>query len=163
MNRLRRNLLLGAAASTLAGVSAAQSTAQSAPVVLTVRAGGGVDRQFDMAALERMPQRDIVTATPWYDRPRKFTGPLLRDVLAAAGAKGSLLKAIALNDYAVEIPVADALKYDVIVARLLDDKPMPRREKGPLFIIYPFDEQAELRKQFYFARCAWQLKEIEVN
>jgi hypothetical protein len=159
MNRLRRNLLLGAAMVPLAG----WSVAQSAPVVLTVRTAGGAGRKFDMAALEHMPQRDIVTATPWYDRPHKFTGPLLRDVLAAAGAKGATLKAIALNDYAVEIPLADALKYDVIVARLFDDQPMPRREKGPLFIIYPFDEQAELRKQLYFTRCAWQLKEIEVS
>jgi hypothetical protein len=158
MDLVRRNLLLGAAMAPLAGLS----VAQSAPVVLTVRSAGGADRKFDMVSLEHMPQRDIVTATPWYDKPHKFTGPLLRDVLAAAGAKGDKLKAIALNDYVVEIPAADALKYDVIVARLLDDKPMPRREKGPLFIIYPFDEQAELRKQLYFTRCAWQLKEIEV-
>ena len=159
MNRLRRHLLLGAAMVPLTGWSAAPS----APVVLTVRSAGGASRTFDMAALAHLPQRDIVTATPWYDRPHKFTGPLLRDVLGAANAKGATLKAIALNDYAVEIPLADALKYDVIVARLFDDKPMPRRDKGPLFIIYPFDEQAELHKQLYFTRCAWQLKEIEVN
>ncbi|MFM2057278.1 MAG: hypothetical protein RLY71_1663 [Pseudomonadota bacterium] len=158
MNRFRRNLLLGAAMVPVVGLSVAQSA-----TVLTVRSAGGASHKFDMAALERMAQRNIVTATPWYDRPHKFTGPLLRDVLAAAGAKGTMLKAIALNDYAVEIPVADAQKHDVIVARLLDDQPMPRREKGPLFIIYPFDEQTELRKQIYFTRCAWQLKEIEVS
>ena len=38
---------------------------------------------FDMAMLERMKQRSIRTATPWYDSAREFTGPLLRDVLAA--------------------------------------------------------------------------------
>jgi hypothetical protein len=159
MDRLRRSLWLGAALGTLAGVS----DAQSSPVVLTVRTAGGQAQPFDMARLELLPQRSIVTATPWYDHPRKFTGPLLRDVLAAAGAKGTTLKAIALNDYAVVIPVADAMKFDVVVARLLDDKPMPRREKGPLFIIYPFDEQPELRKQLYFTRCAWQLRDIEVS
>lgn len=156
MNRIRRRLLVFGA------FGAAVPSAWTAPVpaVLTVRAPGGVSRNFDMAALAQLPQRDIVTATPWYDRPRKFTGPLLRDVLAAAGAKGTVMKAIALNDYAVDIPVSDAMAFDVVVARFLDGQPMPRRERGPLFIIYPFDERAELRTQVYFTRCAWQLREI---
>jgi hypothetical protein len=115
-----------------------------------------------MAMLEGLPQRSITTLTPWYYGPRKFTGPLLRDVLQAAGAKGTGLRAIALNDYKVEIPFEDALKFDVVMARLLDDKPMPVREKGPLFIIYPFDDKAELRVPQYFSRCAWQLRTIEI-
>lgn len=159
LNRSRRNLCLAVAA----GVFARRVAAAADPVVLTVRSPGIAERHFDMGALQRLPQRDIVTATPWYDRPRKFTGPLLRDVLAAAGTKGTQLKAIALNDYAVEIPVADAMTYDVIIARLLDNQPMPRREKGPLFIIYPFDEQTGLRKQLYFTRCAWQLRHLVVT
>lgn len=139
----------------------------SAAVVLTVK-GKGVNvndagaAQFDMAMLERMPQRSTTTKTPWYEGPKKFTGPLLRDVLAAAGAKGTTLRAVALNDYKVDIPFDDAQKFDVVMARLLDDKPMPVREKGPLFIIYPFDEKPELRVPQYFSRCAWQLRTLEV-
>ena len=59
--------------------------------------------------------------------------------------------------------MADALTYDVVVARLLDNQPMPRRDKGPLFIIYPFDDHADLRTQLYFTRCAWQLRHIVVS
>jgi hypothetical protein len=118
--------------------------------------------QFDMAMLEKLPQTSFTTRTPWYSQARKFTGPLLRDVLAAAGSQGSQLRALALNDYRVEIPADDAQRFDVIVARLLDDKPMPVRDKGPLFIIYPFDSQAALRNAVYFSRCAWQLHAIEV-
>jgi hypothetical protein len=51
----------------------------------------------------------------------------------------------------------------VLLARLLDDKPMAVRDKGPLFIIYPFDSSAELRTTVYFSRSAWQLKSIEVQ
>ena len=155
----RRRLLCLAAAASAAGPFLAHARA----VVLTVRAPSGADRDFDMPALERLPQRDIVTATPWYDRSRRFTGPLLRDVLAAAGAHGTQLRAVALNDYEVTIPMTDARDYDVIVARLLDGQPLPRRDKGPLFIIYPFDEQAELRTQVHFTRCAWQLRRILVS
>lgn len=127
------------------------------PVVLTVGKAA-----FDMAMLERMKQRSIRTATPWYDNAREFTGPLLRDVLAAAGvpAVGSA-RFTALNDYRVEIPLDDARRHDVILARLIDGKPIGVREKGPLFVMYPFDEHPELRTTVHFSRCIWQLKSIE--
>lgn len=119
--------------------------------------------QFDMAMLEKLPQSSFVTRTPWYTQARKFTGPLVRDVLAAAGASGATqLRAVALNDYRVDIPADDVQRYDVLLARLLDDKPMQVRDKGPLFIIYPFDHHADLRNALYFSRCAWQLKAIEI-
>jgi hypothetical protein len=118
---------------------------------------------FDMAMLERLPQASFSTRTPWYSQPRKFTGPLLRDVLAAAGAHGDQLRAVALNDYRVDIPFDDAQRFDLLLARLVDDKPMPVRERGPLLIIYPFDQQSVLRTPLYYSRCAWQLKAIEVS
>ena len=69
---------------------------------------------------------------------------------------------MALNDYLVEIPGEDVQRYDLVLARLLDDKPMPVRDKGPLFIVYPFSGHPELRNAVYYSRCAWQLKSIEV-
>jgi len=166
----RRTVLAGgalAAGGAVFGVaSSATLSRPSGAVVLTVRgkvsvtnSDGGAN--FDMAMLTAMTQRSITTKTPWYDSARKFTGPLLRDVLAAAGAGGATIRAIALNDYKVEIPFEDVRRYDVVMARLLDDRPMPVREKGPLFVIYPFDDRAELRSAVYFARCAWQLRTLE--
>lgn len=118
---------------------------------------------FDMAMLERLPQQQFSTTTPWYRQPRQFTGPLLRDVLASAGAQGQLLRAQALNNYYVDIPSEDTRRYDVLLARLLDGKPMAVRDKGPLFIIYPFHAHPELRNAVYYSRCAWQLQSIEVS
>lgn len=118
---------------------------------------------FDMAMLAALPQKSFSTNTPWYKTPKKFTGPLLRDVLAAAGAKGTTLVAVALNDYKSEIPFDDAQRFDMVLARLLDDQPMPTREKGPLFIVYPYDSSAELRSERYYSRSAWQLRTLEVK
>jgi hypothetical protein len=138
------------------------------PVVLTIAGrvrmpNDGKAAHFDMAMLERLPQVSFTTKTPWYAQARKFTGPLLRDVLARAGATGTTLRAVALNDYWVEIPFDDATRHDVIVARLLDDKPMAVRDKGPLFVVYPFDAQPELNSTVYYGRSAWQLRSIEVR
>ncbi|MEO7159664.1 MAG: hypothetical protein ABIX00_03955 [Polaromonas sp.] len=118
---------------------------------------------FDMAMLAALPQHSFTTQTPWYKEPKKFTGPLLRDVLAAAGAQGKTLKAVALNNFKVEVPAGDAQQFPVIVARLMDDKPMAIRHKGPLFIIYPFDTDTALQSIRYYSRSAWQLRAIEVK
>ena len=109
------------------------------------------------------PQRTFTVQTPWYPTPVTFTGPLLRDILAAAGANGSKIVAEALNDYKTDIPLNDAVRYYVIVARLMNEKPMPVREKGPLFIVYPFDSSPELRAEIYYNRSAWQLSTLLVK
>ena len=119
--------------------------------------------RFDMKMIEALPQHSFTTSTPWFDRPVKFTGPLLADVLAAVKASGSNVSAVAINDYRITIPAADAAKFQVIVARLIDDKPIPVREKGPLFVVYPFDSSAELRSSTYYERSIWQLKALDIQ
>ena len=162
----RRRLLAVFALALPAGPLWALAT-PSGPVVLTVHGrvrlpNAGSTAQFDMQMLEQLPQRSFVTQTPWYPTPRKFSGPLLRDVLSACGAQGSNVRATALNDYRVDLPFEDTQRFDVLLALLLDDKSMAIRDKGPLFIIYPFDSNAELRTTVYYSRSAWQLKSLEV-
>ena len=40
---------------------------------------------------------------------------------------------------------------------------MPVRDKGPLFIIYPFDANPELKSQTYYSRSVWQVAKIVVK
>jgi hypothetical protein len=117
---------------------------------------------FDMAMLSALPQTAFRARTPWFTDARHFTGPLLRDILVAAGARGTVLRLRALNDYRVDVPWEDAQRHDPIVARLLDGQPMAVRDKGPLFLIYPFDDRPDLRSAVYYNRSAWQLRTIEV-
>lgn len=118
---------------------------------------------FDLEMLEKLPQQTFTTLTPWDKAPIKFQGPLLRDVLAAAKASGTTLRAAALNDYQTTIPADDAKNFDVIVAHKMNGEFIPVRTKGPLFIVYPFDSKAELRSSTYYERSAWQLKSISVE
>lgn len=166
----RRHLLTLPLASLACRAMAARAGLPSprAAVVLHVsgalrHANQGERAAFDMAMLEQLPQYSFRTQTPWYPQARKFTGPLLREVLAAVGAQCQTIEARAINDYKVSIPVADTRQYDVILARLMDDKPMPLRDKGPLFIVYPFDRHPELRNSVYYSRSAWQLKALELR
>ncbi|WP_255590777.1 MULTISPECIES: molybdopterin-dependent oxidoreductase [unclassified Acidovorax] len=152
----------------LAGPATHALDKPAGPVVLTIegaisQANNGSQAQFDMAMLEKLPQHSFSTQTPWYPSAVSFTGPLLRDVLAAVGAKGTSITAVALNDYKTEIPVDDATRHDVIIARLMNNRPMRVREKGPLFIVYPFDTKAELRSELYYNRAAWQLNVLRIR
>jgi hypothetical protein len=69
---------------------------------------------------------------------------------------------VALNNYKIEIPFDDAQRYDMVLATRLNHKPMAVREKGPLFIVYPFHTDANLRSERFYSRSAWQLRTIEV-
>jgi hypothetical protein len=40
---------------------------------------------------------------------------------------------------------------------------MEVREKGPLFIIYPYDSNTALKHDTYFSRSAWQVRSITVE
>jgi hypothetical protein len=113
--------------------------------------------------LEKLPQREFSTMTPWDPKPVKFTGPLLRDLLALVKANGRTLKAKALNDYQTSIPVADATDQDVILAHRMNGEPIPVKTKGPLFIVYPYDSKKELQSTVYYERSAWQLKSMTVD
>lgn len=171
MNLARRFTLLCVFAA-IPGMSLAESawadeTVSGKPILIVsgkiANKKNGEHFAFDMALLETLPQHSLRTRTPWYTEAREYTGPLLRDVLELAGAQGNILIAQALNDYKVSIPVSDAMNHQVIIARLMDGRPMPVRDKGPLFIMYPFDEKSELRSQTYYGRAAWQLREIHVK
>ena len=105
----------------------------------------------------------VETTTPWYEGKVKFDGVPLTKLMKLVEAKGDRVSVIALNDYATEIPMADFGKYDVILALKRDGEYMPVRDKGPLFIIYPFDSNPELKSQTYYARSAWQVARIEVK
>jgi hypothetical protein len=161
-------MLVAACLMALTFAPAAALEPPTGKVVLTIsgnvgQANAGRKADFDMVMLGRLPQHSFTTMTPWFSQPRKFSGPLLRDVLAAAGVRSRKLRAVALNDYKVDIPVEDAARFDVIVATLMDDRPMSVREKGPLFIVYPFDSHPELRSEKYFSRSAWQLRTLETE
>jgi hypothetical protein len=118
---------------------------------------------FDLAMLQKLPQHSFTTMTPWDKQPVAFTGPYLRDVLAAAKATGSNIKAVALNDYQTSIPLEDAHTFDVLLAHQMNGKAIPVKTKGPLFIVYPYDTKSELRSTVYYERSAWQLKSLTIE
>jgi hypothetical protein len=119
--------------------------------------------QFDRPMLEALGEQNLVTSTPWYNGITRFDGVLMRTLLHSLGAFGDRLTATALNDYTTEIPMTDFEEFGVLLALKRDGTYMPVRDKGPLFIIYPFDSDSRLKSQTYYGRSAWQVSQLVVR
>jgi hypothetical protein len=118
---------------------------------------------FDRPMLEGLGMASFTTATPWYDRPVTFEGPRMAKLMDAIDARGETVTAIALNDYVTEIPRRDFARYGVLLAMKRDGAYMPARDKGPLFVVYPYDTDPELRHRRFYSRSAWQVAEFVVS
>ncbi|MGI4940410.1 MAG: molybdopterin-dependent oxidoreductase [Janthinobacterium lividum] len=124
---------------------------------------GTASLRFDRAGLEALGTASFITQTPWYPGPVTFEGVPMVRLMAAVGASGDTIVATALNDYVTEIPIADFSAYDVLLALKRDGEYMTPRDKGPLFIVYPFDSDPALHHQRFYSRSAWQLARLVVR
>jgi len=116
---------------------------------------------FDVAMLEALGGAKTVTSTAWTEGQSTFEGVLLSKLMERVGASGATAVAVALNDYKVEIPVADFKQYPVILAYKMDGEFLKIRDKGPLWIIYPQDDFPALKTKQTQAKWVWQVKELQ--
>ena len=168
MYQTLRKLLLPVFVCLAASAQANDLAQPEGEIILTIsgaisNSNSDMGAEFDLAMLDALEQRETVTETPWHDGAQRFSGPVLNDLLALVGAEGQTLRIVALNDYAAEMPISDAAEIPVILASRREDMLMPVRDKGPLFVIYPFSEMPELNNEVYFSRSVWQIKAIEVH
>lgn len=119
--------------------------------------------QFDLAMLEKIGLTRIVTETPWTEGLVNFEGVLFKDLLALINARGSSIRASALDNYSIDIPIEDFLNHDVILATRIDGKALRVRDNGPLWVIYPWTDNSALKRPIYFSRSIWQLHSFTVN
>lgn len=160
----------------VAGVIAAAgraSTADSLPrpegrVILTIAGNIAItnaegEAQFDFGMLKSLGEQTLRTTTPWTDGRQSFTGVLMQDLLARVGAFGTRVRAVALNDYSYVIALSDFDKYPVLLAYTQNGERLRIRDKGPLWIVYPRDEFAELADKPVEPRMVWQLQRLVVE
>lgn len=119
--------------------------------------------EFDRSMLETIGLQTIETATPWYETRMQFEGVPLNKLMELVGASGTKVTAIALNDYVTTIPIDDFKRFKVVLAMKRNGNYMPVRDKGPLFIVYPYDSDPQLQTQTYYTRSAWQVAKLIIE
>ncbi len=141
----------------------------SSAVVLTV--SGNINAtnvanekaQFDIAMLDKLPQTSFKTSTIWTQGTNLFSGVELKVFLESIGAQGKKLRMVALNDYAIEIPFSEGVSGGPILATRMNGALLTVRDKGPIWLVFPYDSKSEYRSETTYSRSIWQLKSIEVK
>jgi hypothetical protein len=124
---------------------------------------------FDFAALTRLPGRSIRPTLEYDAQPHRLRGPLLTDVLQAAGAPTDASTALALralDGYTARVTLGEARRLGLIVATHLDGRPMALGGLGPLWAVLDADRIPELAAKPLaerFALCPWGLYHIGVD
>ncbi len=114
-------------------------------------------------SLASMPQRNITTATDWTPKGT-FSGPLLRDLLAKAGARGTQVKFYGADDYSITVPIADFSRYDVILAWRWNGKPLQLENYGPFWVMYPIPTMpSDETGGTFTSKLIWQVTRMEVR
>ena len=146
----------------LAVMLAASVGAAAEPALELVGTNPSLVRALSLEDLAALPQVVVKTENEFSDGVVSYRGPLARDVLAELGLERlNTVRLVAANDYYVDIPTSDFADYDVILAMEADGKPLSRRDKGPLWLMYPITDNDALRDPIYLRRLIWQVVRIE--
>lgn len=160
------------AACLAATLSSAETTCDlpppQGPVVLELAAlRAGTDRPqvlfaLDRAGLAALPETVVTTATIWTEGPQEFGGPRLDDLLRCFGSDAHRFELHALNGYVIEIgPEVDTLaRRGGLVAMARNGSPLTRRSKGPLWLVFPYDDDPAYRSETIYALSIWQLARV---
>ena len=164
---MKRRFMLGSMAlATLPGIA---STLQP-KAFLTVsgrigRINNKTTNTYDFTESDflKLNQSSITTGTSWTPTS-VFVGPLLLDVMQAAGVTSGTLTFKTLNDYSAPIPWEDLVRYGVILAHSQDGKRLSNKRWGPLWTIYPRDQNpVALKGPIAESRFIWQVNRIEAK
>lgn len=171
MHLTRRSVLAFAATASLSGLSSPTwaSTLMKPPGKAILKVGGsisvrniGEEAVFDVPMLEALGTSTFSTSTPWTDGIATWEGVPLSVLMQTVGASGTTIRATALNDYVADIPMAGLGEDGAILAFRRNGSLMPISDKGPLFVLYPFDDHARLQQQSFYMRCAWQVARLDI-
>ena len=181
----------GLAAALPVAPAGAASTAANGPALLTVTGAIGKPNRgkfdpvrdqmmfkqklsfekahaFTFAALAALPAVTIKPTLEYDARAHTLSGPLLLDVVkAAGGALGDNVKLVlrAVDGYAASVTMAQARAQRYIVATHMDGAAMALGGLGPLWAIYDADNVPDMAGKPLperFASCPWALYHIEV-
>lgn len=143
--------------------------APSSEVVLTVTGKIGTSNvdetiQMDIATIEALGQVDYTVNDPFETVETTFRGVLMSDLLDLwqVAEDATTLHIVALNDYAIDVPIEDLRRYPVILALQANGDYMPVSTRGPAMLVYPYGEY-EFDTAVYNDYWIWQIKSVDVR
>ncbi len=110
--------------------------------------------------LKKLPHAGFETSTIWTEGLQTFEGVWLKDLIRHLDVSEGTLELSALNEYLIEIEVEEVGDLGALVAYMRNGKPMTARDKGPLWVVFPYDSDVKFQSETTYARSVWQLDRI---
>lgn len=123
----------------------------------------GGKAEFDRTQLEALAPTVVETSTPWTEGKQRFDGFPIAALFDRIGVTGDTVRAVAINDYAVTMPIDELVKAGAFVAIRQNGEVMKIRDRGPLWIIFPYDRDPRLTGDDFLNWSIWQLKSLEIQ
>lgn len=117
---------------------------------------------FDRDMLVSLGTVEMVTATPWNEAPVHFEGVPMARLLEILRIQAQRLLARASDGYEVEIPIAELVDHNALIAMWADGKELRMRSRGPLWLVFPWSEDPEVAGVRFNHYSIWQLREFEI-
>ena len=122
------------------------------------RANAAGELRLSLADLERLPMVEAVVFEPFIKRDVVFQGVRLEDLLAFADLPDSAaIHAVALNDYAVDLPVEVLRREGTLLATRADGRPITLEDGGPTRIVFTDDHPDTGNESLWI----WSLASLE--
>jgi len=132
--------------------------AEDSPI-LTISFQDGTRKVLSLQDMDRFPQIEIRTTTPWHAGVQTFSGPSLLAVLAAFDLARATILARAINNYETLLETAQITPDYPILATRQNGETMTVRDKGPIFVIFPYDRLGHQDKAL-LRQSVWQLSTL---
>lgn len=138
-------------------------------IILTVTGKIGTSNRdgaivMDRDMIESVGEVEYKVTDPFENKPYTYRGPLMSDLLSLwqVPDDAQTLEVVALDDYTVDIPIAEVRKYPVLFALQQEGEYMPTSTRGPAMLVFPYDN-FEFDPAVYNDYWSWQIKSIEVK
>ena len=120
--------------------------------------------QMDLPTIESVGLVDYTVEDPFEGAEVTFRGVLMRDLIELwqVDETATTLEMVALNDYVVDVPIADLREYPVVFALQEDGEYMPVARRGPAMLVYPYNHY-DLDPSVYNDFWIWQIASVNVR
>jgi hypothetical protein len=148
----------------LSGIQQVLQAEESGPKLLAFKVNGETVAHYSRTEIESLEAwGELETETPWTDQSTRYEGIPFRTLIPPeTPLDGKEVRLLARNGYLIEVPLSTILKGDGFLAFKADGKWMRLRDKGPVWLIFPFSQHPELNDGEYRRIAVWMLEEIDV-
>ena len=121
---------------------------------------------FDLARLQALPRSGFVTSTVWTEQVDQYEGVMLRDLLQDYGIdvdtwQGRVVL-VGLDGYNATLTHDLITTTGPLLAFLRNGSPMPVRSQGPIWALFPYDDNPAYRTESIYAMSVWQLTTLRI-